>query len=404
MKKLLEESYITTSDLKRIQSYLPLDEPALFGSHIIPVCEPDLQGKEKEYLLDAFSSSWISGNGSYGERFERLFSQKVSNTKFAISVNSGTSALHVALTACAVRAGDEVIVPTFTMIATANAVRYCGATPVFIDADLESWNIDVTKIEQRITKKTRAIIVVHTYGSPVDMDVVLQLAKKYNLWVIEDAAEAHGAEYKGKRVGSIGDVAAFSLYANKIISAGEGGVVTTNNPKIAERAFALRDHAFTKKRHFWHNYVGFSYKLSNLQAAIALAQVERFTYLFNKRREHALFYSQSLAKVSGLVLPRVYANTKHAFWMYGILVDKNTFGIDKDALRAILAKKGIETRSFFIPIHLQRPYFQTGSLGLFPVAENLGKNGLYLPSASTLSKSDMVFICHAIQSARRVHT
>ncbi|MDP3789898.1 MAG: DegT/DnrJ/EryC1/StrS family aminotransferase, partial [Candidatus Omnitrophota bacterium] len=258
-----------------LKDILPSSEPRLKPSiRKIPVSEPLLKGNELKYLTKCIKSNWISSAGNYVERFEKKFS-RCCEAGYGIACTSGTTALHLALTGFGIGRGDEVIIPTFTMIATANAVSYTGAKPVLVDSEPRTWNIDPAKIEEKITRRTKAIIAVHTYGHPAEMDRIRAIAKRYRLFVIEDAAEAHGAEYKGKRAGSIGDAACFSFYANKIITTGEGGMITTNNKKFAEFTGNLRDHAFSKERHFWHKYLGYNYRMTNLQAAVGLAQAER---------------------------------------------------------------------------------------------------------------------------------
>lgn len=370
----------------------PMIEPTVNKENFIPVASPDLSAKEQKYLLDAYGSSWISSAGSYVAQFERAFARTVSKTSYAVSVNSGTSALHLALLALGVRDGDEVILPTFTMIASANAIRYCGATPVFVDAQIGTWNMDVSHIEERITKKTKAIMVVHVYGLPVDMDPVLALAKKYSLRVIEDAAEAHGAKYKGKPVGSIGDIAAFSLYANKIITTGEGGMVTTNNSKFAEKVQSLRNHAFGKKRHYWHEHVGYSYNMTNMSAAVGLGQVERFEILLHKHMEHETLYRSLLKDVSGLLFQEIPAYASSACWVFGFCVNAQIFGMSRDKLRVYLARHGVETRAFFVPVHAQPAYKNVTDAQSFPVSETLSRDGLYLPSSSQLTRRDIQHI------------
>lgn len=359
------------------------------GNHIIPVCAPDIGARERRYLLQAFDSSWISASGDFVKRFEDAFAREISHTRYAVAVNSGTSAVHIALAVLGIVSGDEVILPTFTMIATVNAVTYCRATPVLVDSDPEDWNIDVSKIEEKITKKTKAIIAVHTYGMPADMEAIQAIAKKYKLYVIEDASEAHGGEYKGKRVGGIGDVGAFSLYANKLVTTGEGGVITTNDPEIAKRARLLRNHAFSPDRHFWHKEIGFGYKMTNLQAAVGLGQVERFDELFAKKQAVAVAYRSGIAGVSGILLPPEKEGFVNSHWMFGILVDRKKFGIDKNELREKLAAGGIETRSFFVPIHVQPVYRRLFTGQKFPIAEGLCRDGLYLPSFTTLTQQDI---------------
>ncbi|MCK4648321.1 DegT/DnrJ/EryC1/StrS family aminotransferase, partial [bacterium] len=249
-------------DLLRI---IPGPEPKMKVK--IPVCEPKLEGNELKYVTECIKTNWISSRGDYIEKFEKMFS-KCCGARYGIACTSGTTALHLALASLDIGKGDEVIIPAFTMIATANAITYTGARMVLVDSEPKTWNIDPEKIERKISKRTRAIIPVHTYGHPANMDKILALAKKYDLFIIEDACEAHGAEYKGRRIGSLGDVACFSFYANKIITTGEGGMLTTNNKEIAQRARTLRNYAFSQERHFWHKYLGFNYRMTNLQAAI----------------------------------------------------------------------------------------------------------------------------------------
>lgn len=384
---------------RSLKSFIPTSEPDLKGSNHIAVSEPNLTQKEKSYLMKAFSSSWLSSSGEYVNRFEDAFARHVSHTKRALAVNSGTSALHIAIASLGIKPGDEVILPAFTMIATINSVSYTGATPVLADSDPHTWNMDINQIEAAITPKTRAIIVVHTYGAPVQMDSILQFARRHNLWIIEDAAEAHGASWKGQSVGGIGHVGAFSLYANKLITTGEGGIVTTNNPHIVERIALLRNHAFARDRHFWHRTIGYGYRLTNLQAAVGLAQVERIDSLLRIKRANAALYNEGLSNIPGLILPFEAPDAKHSYWMYGILVNRKQFGMSRDALRTYLASRGIETRSFFTPLHFQPAYFEMFKGKRFPVAESLGKDGLYLPSSTTLKRHDIGRICETIKRA-----
>lgn len=382
--------------------WLPEKESEVKGKHSIPVCSPDIGARERRYLLQAFDSSWISSSGDFVKRFEDAFAREISHTRYAVAVNSGTSALHVALAVLGIGPGDEVILPTFTMIATVNAVTYCGATPTLVDSDPEDWNIDVSKIEEKITRKTKAIIAVHTYGMPADMDKIITIARKRKLFVVEDASEAHGGEYKGKRVGGIGDVGAFSLYANKLVTTGEGGIVTTNDPGVAKMARLLRNHAFSPDRHFWHKEIGFGYKMTNLQAAVGVGQVERFEELFAKKQVVAALYRNGLAGISGITLPPEKTDYINTHWMFGILVDRKKFGIDKNQLRERLAFQGIETRSFFVPIHVQPVYQHLFKDGVYPVAEALCREGLYLPSSTTLIKKDIGRVVKAIQQSNKV--
>lgn len=377
---------------RNMQMILPKRDPVLLknkNNKIIPVCEPVLDSNELKYVTACVRSGWVSSAGNFIEKFEDAF-KNCCDARYAVACSSGTAALHLALAALGIKKGDEVIIPVFTMIATANAVTYLGGRPVFIDANPYTWNIDTDKIEKAVTKHTKAIIPVHTYGLPADMDVILSIAKKYNLFVIEDAAEAHGAEYKGRRAGGIGDAACFSFYGNKIITTGEGGMVTTNNKEIAEKVRILRDHAFSKERHFWHKNLGYNYRMTNLQAAIGLAQAERFEKLVEIRLRNAGYYNNFLKDIRGIKLPRDIEHLKNVYWMYSVLVEED-FVLNRDALRLYFAKKGIETRTFFIPMHLQ-PIYSGRRNKRFPVAEELCRKGICLPSGAALTKKDIEYI------------
>jgi perosamine synthetase len=365
----------------------------------IPVAEPLLIGREHEYVTEALKSGWISSQGKYITEFEEKFS-RYCGARYGIATSSGTTALHLALAALNIGKGDEVIIPTFTMIATANAVTYTGAKPVLVDSETETWNLNTEKIEEKITPKTKAIIAVHTYGHPVDMAPVLDLAETYGLYVIEDAAEAHGAEYKGMKIGGLGDVGCFSFYANKIITTGEGGMVITSNEEIAEKARILRAHAFSEDRHFWHRYLGFNYRMSNLQAAIGVAQLENIDNLVEIRRRNAKIYNALMENINGITLPPEARWAKNVYWMYSILVEDN-FGMNRDELMKELRKDGIESRTFFYPIHVQPIYSQLYKNEKFPVADELSRKGINLPSGSTLTEEDIEYIVSSIKRAHR---
>lgn len=375
---------------------IPVSELDLSGK-IIPVCEPTLAGKEKEYLLDCLESNWISSAGKYIPAFEEKFAAEC-HCKYGVACANGTVALHLGLAALGLEPGDEVILPTFTMIATINAVTYTGATPVLIDSEPCTWNMDVEQLASKITPKTKAIIPVHTYGHPVDMDPIMELAEQHGLFVLEDAAEAHGAEYKGRRAGGLGHAGGFSFYANKIITTGEGGMITTNNAKFAALAHNLRDHAFSSERHFWHKFVGFNYRMTNMQAAIGLAQTEQMAGFVENRRRNAALYTEYLQEIPGIVTPPEANWAKNVFWMYSILVE-DEFGLTRDQLRAYLARYGIETRTFFIPMHLQPIYYRTFKGQRFPVAEMLCQRGFYLPSASSLTAQQIKYITGIVRQA-----
>lgn len=407
---MIEKSIINEEDLSLIRHLIPGPDPKLESpvrrispteesARVIPVADTLLDGNELRYLTECVQTNWISSIGPFVREFERQFA-RACGCEFGVACANGTVALHLALAALGIGTGDEVIIPTFTMIATANAVSYTGATPVLVDAEPVTWNMDVSRIEEKITPRTKAIVVVHTYGHPVEMDAVNEIARRRKLYVIEDAAEAHGAEYGGRRAGSLGDAASFSFYANKIITTGEGGMVTTNNAELAEIARRLRDHAFSSERHFWHQYRGFNYRMTNMQAAIGLAQTERLDQLIERRQRNARLYTEILSRVHGLTLPRELPGAKNVFWMYGVLAGEE-FGCSRDELRRRLAQQGIETRTFFIPIHFQPIYFEQFRGQRYPVAEMLCQRGMYLPSGAGLTETDVRFVAEAVSQARR---
>jgi len=367
----------------------------------IPVCVPSLLGRELDYVVDCIKTNWISSKGRYVREFEEKFAEYI-GVKHAITTTSGTTALHLALTSIGVNKGDEVILPAFTMISTAFAIVYCSAKPVLVDSEPETWNMDVSQIEEKITDRTKAIMVVHIYGHPVDMDPVMKIADEYSLYVIEDAAEAHGAEYRGRKAGSIGHVGCFSFYANKIITTGEGGMIVTNDDEIAERARFIKDLYFPKgKRIYLHEDIGFNYRMTNLQAAIGLAQLERIDDFVEMRRRNAYLYNEYLKDVGGIGLPPEKPLAKNVYWLYSILVEPD-FGMSRDKLMEELDKRGIETRPFFIPMHKQ-PVFR--KMGLFegesyPVAEELSNKGMHLPSSSSLKEEEIRYVVDCIKEIK----
>jgi len=409
---MLQPRELRLEEMGDLAEIIPGPEPALqmavypipsFGGRarrsIIPVCEPTLSGNELKYVTDAVETNWISSAGSYIPRFEECFAEKM-GARYGVACANGTVALHLALATLGLEPGDEVIIPTFTMIATANAVTYLGAKPVLVDSEPCTWNMDMNQVEAAVTARTRAIIPVHTYGHPVDMDALMHIADRHGLFVLEDAAEAHGARYQDRGVGSLGHAAAFSFYGNKIITTGEGGMVTTNREDVARLAWNLRDHAFSTERHFWHKFLGYNYRMTNLQAAIGLAQTEQLEKFVAARRSNAAYYTQLLRAIPGITTPPEAPWATNVFWMYGIMVEKE-FGISRDELRRRLAQRGIETRTFFIPMHCQPIYFDQYRGQRFPVAEDLCRRGLYLPSASALTRDDIETVVEAVAEARK---
>lgn len=355
-----------------------------------PIASPILNGNEKQYVMDCLDSNWISSNGSYIQKFEEQFAQYC-GVKHAISCSNGTTALHLALLAYGIKEGDEVIIPTFTFVATANAVVYCGGTPIFIDSDSTTWNIDPAKIEAKITPHTKGIIPVHIYGHPADMDPIKELAKKYNLFVIEDAAQAVGAQYKGKMTGAIGDCATFSLFGNKIITTGEGGIITTNDDHIAEKIRILKSQGIDLKRKYWFPVIGYNYRMTNIQAAIGCAQLENINWHIQQRIRIANQYTQNLKNDHRLILPIEKEWAKNVYWMFSIICKDFTEN-ERNLLMDRLKDKGIETRPFFYPMHALPPYQNLQDPVEFPIINRISAQGINVPSYGSLTDDDTRYI------------
>ncbi|MGB2661611.1 MAG: DegT/DnrJ/EryC1/StrS family aminotransferase [Candidatus Omnitrophota bacterium] len=369
---------------------------------MIPVNEPYLGKEELKNIKDCVRSGWISSKGAYIEKFEKAFSD-FCGMRYGVATTNGTTAIHLALAALGVGKGDEVIVPTFTMIATAYAVAYTGAKPVFVDCEEETWNMDVSKVAKLVNSRTKALLPVHIYGHPVDMDPLLDIAKKRKLYVVEDAAEAHGAEYKGKRCGSFGHVNCFSFYANKIITTGEGGMVVTNDKKLSERLNLLKDLAHSPKKRFLHTDLAFNYRMTNMQAAIGFAQMQRAGRLVEKKRRIARLYKKYLKDIEGIRLPAEMPWAKNVYWMYSVLVEDD-FGISRDELMKRLAKEGVGTRAFFVPMHVQPIFKRSGAVDKkkkYPVADYISKRGLYLPTGMTLTEKQIVEVCDKVRKVQK---
>jgi len=351
----------------------------------IPVSEPSITEKEIDYVTNAVKSGWVSSIGQYIDAFEKRFAEFVGTT-YALTTSNGTTALHLALVTLGIKEGDEVIIPDLTFIATANAVTYTGAKPVIVDIERDTWCIDPQSVKKAITAKTKAIIPVHLYGHPANMDVINHIAKEYGLYVIEDAAEAHGAKYRGKKVGNLGDIGVFSFYGNKIITTGEGGMLTTNNEKIYKRAKFLKDHAMSVEKRYWHPEIGYNYRMTNLQAALGLAQLERIDELINKKIQIFEWYKEFFGDIQCIKLNPQKEWAKNVFWMVCLILDTD-FGISRSELMAKLKEKGIDTRPFFYPIS-QMPMYNSGKIN--PVAYDISQRGLNLPSGVNLKKESTI--------------
>lgn len=343
-----------------------------------PVAIPNLNGNEFKYLTDAFMSTWISSSGEYIGRFEKKFST-YSDCIYGVACSNGTVAIHLALIALGIGEGDEVIVPDLTFAATINTVLHANATPVIVDVEENSWCIDPKEIEKAITPKTKAIIPVHIYGQACDMDAIMKIAKKYNLKVIEDCAEAHGAMYDGKKVGSFGDIGCFSFYGNKVITTGEGGMCVTNDLELDEKMRVLRDHGMSKTKRYWHDMIGYNYRMTNLQAAIGLAQLERIEEIHKNRKMYEENYKKILDSKS-FTFQQDIDNRTRITWLVSVLLDES---IDREEYIKELKTKGIDARPFFYPLSDMEIYKQYCK-NETPVTHKLSKVGLNLPTYESL--------------------
>lgn len=364
----------------------------------IPVFDIKLADIEKKYINDCLDTSFI-GQGPYVKKFEEKFSSFV-DCKHGITTTSGTTALHLACATIGLEKDDQVLVSSSTNMACPFSIDYCGAIPIPIDIEKDTWQMDVTKVEQHINDKTKAIMVVHLFGHPVDMDVVLKIAKKHNLKIIEDCAEAHGVEYKGKKVGSIGDIAAFSFFANKTITCGEGGMVVTNSDSLAEKAKSLKNLSYGKINKFMHEDIGFNYRLPNISAALGLGQFENIQSVFLEKERIYKRYTDNLKNIKGINIPAVRDwATKYIMWVYNLYIDES-FPISRDELTKKLKEQNIETRDAFVPINKQKILIDKYKMFKeedCPNANFIMKNGFYLPSGNTITNEEIDFICEEIK-------
>lgn len=365
-------------------------------SYRIHVAEPCLDGNEKIYVMDCLESSWISSRGKYIEQFEEMVADFCS-AKHAVATNNGTTALHLALASLGICPGDEVIVPTLSYIASANAVRYCGATPVFVDCCMPHLTLDPAQVVAKITNKTRAIMSVPLYGHPVDLGPLLEIAEEYGLFVVEDAAEALGAKYRGRPVGSLGTCVTFSFFGNKIITTGEGGMIVTQDGDLANRLRLLRGQGVSPTRRYWHTEVGFNYRMTNICAAIGCAQMERIDYHLSRRREVADWYFEALKFHDDIfVLPYQAAWAHHCYWMFTLTM-RDHVGVQRDAVIQAMERRGIETRPVFYPMHSMPPYqYDTNR---YPVADRYALRGISLPTHAGLSRVDVDLVCRELMAS-----
>lgn len=363
----------------------------------VPVNKPLLNGREREYLLECLSSGWISSEGPFVSKFEELFAKRVQR-RHGIAVANGSVALDAAVAALGIGPGDEVIMPTFTIISCAAAIVRAGATPVLVDCDPVTWNMDVSQVEQKVTAHTRAIMVVHIYGMPVEMDSLLKIAERHKLAIIEDAAEMHGQTYKGRPCGSFGEISTVSFYPNKHVTTGEGGMILTDDDQLASRCRSLRNLCFKPEQRFVHDELGWNFRMTNLQAAIGLAQLERLDEFVQIKRAMGARYTELLGGLTGIQLPVMKTEyAENIYWVFGLVLNDER-RLDGRAAMAELGKLGVGTRPFFWGMH-EQPVFR--KLGLFegekyPVAEHIARRGFYVPSGMALTHEEIDRVADAV--------
>lgn len=362
----------------------------------VPVNEPIVSDRAKKYVNDALDTGWISSAGAYIEKFETAFAEYL-GVSHATTVSNGTTALHVALEALGVGEGDEVIIPNLTIISCAAAVVYLGAIPVFVDVEKNTGNLDPTKLEAAITPKTKAVMVVDLYGHPADFDAIRAITNKHSLPIVEDAAEAHGATYKGKMAGSLGDIATFSFFANKILTTGEGGMVVSNNQELIDKVIQKKNLCHAPGKRFWHEEIGYNYRLTNLQAALGLGHLEQIDVFIEKKLDMVKKYNQSLQNVRGIKLPTQEAYAKSVYWMYNIeLTEEAPF--DRETFMSKLKEKGVDTRTYFYPMHAQPVLEKFAKSGLtYPVSTHLSEVGLYLPSGLAITDEQIEYVIKCVK-------
>ena len=363
---------------------------------MIPLCIPEIRGNEWKYVKECLDTNWVSSVGSYVNLFEDKFKEYMKTEKAIVTMN-GTAALQLALLALGVGSGDEVIVPSLTFISPVNTIKYVGAEPVFVDVCRDTFVMDVEKIEELITSKTKAIMPVHIYGHPVDMGKLMEIAKKYKLFVIEDATEALGSMYKGKMVGTIGDAGCFSFNGNKLITTGAGGMLVTNNVSLGDRVkfLSTQTKVVTENNAFYHPEIGYNFRMPNMLAAMGVGQLEKIEEYLSIKRENATYYNKLLQDVKGITLPAEKEYAKNCYWLYSVVVEDN-YGITRDELICKLKEKDIQARPFFMPIH-DMPPFKANRKGSLDVTNELFQKGINLPSSVGLTKEQIDQVCQVIK-------
>jgi perosamine synthetase len=357
----------------------------------IPIYQPSLKGNEKKYVNDCLESNWISSKGKYIPLFEQKFAEYI-NVNYSVGVCNGTVALHLALVALGINTNDEIIVPTLTYVASVNAIAYTGAIPVFVDSLASTWQMDPDKVRESITPRTKAIMAVHLYGHPCEMSVLREIADQHKLFIIEDCAEAIGSRYQGHHVGTFGDIATFSFYGNKTLTTGEGGMVITNDQTIFDRVVHFKGQGLAKYREYWHDVIGYNYRMTNICAAIGFAQLEKIDEIIQRKRQIADLYKELLRGTNYQVHPETN-DVFHSYWMVSILVPQAS---DRDQIRQLLTNKGVETRPVFYPVHTMPMYSQ--KYQRYKIAENIGWRGINLPSYPDLEEEQLVYICEKLKS------
>jgi perosamine synthetase len=366
----------------------PVDYASRFKHHKIPFASPAFDGNEFSYVTECLETGWISSQGPYVARFEREFAE-FTGAEHALTTSNGTTALHLALVALGIGPGDEVIVPNLTFAASAAAVVHAGATPVLVDVRPDDWGIDPQEAEAAITPRTRAIMPVHLYGQPTDLVALAELAERHGLKILEDAAEALGAYYQGRHVGTFGDAAAFSFFGNKLITTGEGGMILFKDPAVAARARMLRDHGMDPQRKYWHLEIGYNYRMTNLQAAVGVAQLERIPAIIARKKAIAARYNQGFRDLAFLEIPSVLPGRDNIYWAFSVVLDTGLLGMSAQDFTAKLASNGIESRPVFFPLHRMPPFAKFGANRRFPVSERLSDYGVSLPSSATIPDEDI---------------
>ena len=370
------------------------------NNKFIPVNTPKIYNSEKTYVQKCLTSGWLSSEGKFVKEFEKKFST-YNKRKFGISVSNGTAALEIALKSLNLKKNSEVIIPTFSIISTALCVIKLGLKPILIDCDIYSWNMKKDEVIRKITKKTKAIVITHIYGYPVDMKEILSVAKKRKIYVIEDAAELMGSKYKSKICGSFGDISTFSFYANKHITTGEGGMILTNNKKIEKKCRSLRNLCFgIGKNRFQHDDIGWNYRFSNLQAAVGLGQLKNINWAIKRKKEIGRIYYNKLKDIKNIYIQKPKNSySENIYWVFGILLKNNSRKINRDTIVKKLLKKGIQTRNFFFPMHKQKilKNIISHKNEKYPNSEYIAKNGFYLPSGLGLSNKNIVYICEQVK-------